>query len=146
MLTNTWSKLFWSLLYPSNVMCSIHCMMVLVMMFPPNRLYIVKICMCHWCVSIKGNTLRFDVNFLEPYSIHIGLPPDYNNNGYDGWNICYGWIDHLHYWYTKSRLYQMSQMEYWNFEFRSWIYIKNWSLWCTICHILVWFHLSHFWW
>ena len=37
-----------------------HCIMVLVMVFPPNRQYTIKICMCHWWVSIAGNTWRFE--------------------------------------------------------------------------------------
>ena len=99
--------------------------MLLVMMFLKNRWYIVKICICHYWVSMRGNTLRFDVNSFDTYSIHIGLPPDYSDNSYDGWNICYGWIDHLYHRYTKSWLYQMPQTEYLNYDFRSWIYIKK---------------------
>ena len=45
-------------------------------------------------------------------------------------NICYGWIVHLHHWYAKSGLYQIPQIEYWNSDFRSWIYIKSWSQEC----------------
>ena len=40
--------------------------------------------------SIRGNTLRVDVNSFDMYSIHIGLPPDCSDNSYDSWNICYG--------------------------------------------------------
>ena len=139
-----WGKLFWSLLCPSNVMCYMHCMMVLVMVSPPKRWYIVKICMCHWWVSITGNTCRFDASSFDPYSAHIGLPPDSRGNSYNSWNICCGWIDHLRCWFTQSGLYQMPQTEYWNSDFRSWIYIKNWSWWHTVCHIMAWFQLSHF--
>jgi hypothetical protein len=39
----------------------------------------------------------------------------------------------------------MPQTEYWNSDFRSWIYIKNWSGWRTVRHITAWFQLSHFW-
>jgi hypothetical protein len=39
----------------------------------------------------------------------------------------------------------MPQSEYWNSDFRFWIYIKNRSWWHTVCHITVWFQLSHFW-
>jgi len=138
-------KFFWALLYPLNVMCYMHCMMVLVMVFPPNRWYIIKICMCHWWVSITGNTWRFDTSSFDPHSVHIGLPPDSRGNSYNSWNICCGWIDHLQCLFTQSELYQMPQTEYWNSDFRSWIYIKNWSWWHTVCHITAWFQLSHFW-
>ena len=99
--------------------------MVLVMVFPANKWYIVKICMCHWWVSITGNTWRSDVNSFDPQFVHIRLPPNSRDSSYNGWNICCGWIDHLQCWYTKSRLYQMPQTEYWNSDFRSWIYIKT---------------------
>ena len=39
-----WNKLFWSLLYPSNVMCYMHCMIVLTMLSWPNAQYEAKIC------------------------------------------------------------------------------------------------------
>ena len=119
-----WGKLFWLLLYPSNMMYSMHCMMLFVMMFPQNRWCMVKICTCHQWVSIRGNTLKVDVDSFDPHSTHIELCPDCSGNSYDCWNICCGWIDHLYHWYTKSRLYQMPQTEYWNSDFRSWIYIK----------------------
>ena len=138
-------KLFWALLYPLNLMCYMHCMMVLVMVFPPSGWYIVKICTCHWWVSITGNTWRFDTSTSDSHSVHIGLPPDSMGNSYNGWNICCGWIDHLQCWFTQSGLYQMPQIEYWNSDFRSWIYIKNWSWWHIVCHIMAWFQLSHFW-
>ena len=31
-----------------------HCIMVLVMVFPPNRQYTIKICMCHWWVPLQA--------------------------------------------------------------------------------------------
>ena len=48
-------------------------------------------------VSIRGNTLSVDVNYFDPHSTHIGLCPDCSDNSYNSWNICYGWIDHLHH-------------------------------------------------
>ena len=138
-------KLFWAFLYPSNVMYYMHCMLVLMMVFPQNGWYIVKICMHHWWVSITGNTWEFDTSSFDPYSVHIGLPPESRGSSYNSWNICCGWIDHLWCWYAQSGLYQMPQTQYWNSDFRSWIYIKNWSWWHKVCHITVWFQLSHFW-
>ena len=140
-----WGKLFWLLLYPSNVMYSMYCMMLFVIMF--SKIGDI------WSKSGHVNNgflsevipLGVDVNSFDPHSTHIGLCPDCSDNSYDGWNICYGWIDHLYHWYTKGRLYQMPETEYWNSDFRSLIYIKNWSWWCITCHIMVWFHLSHFW-
>jgi len=114
-----------------------HCMMVLVMVFPTNRWYIVKICMCHWWVSITDNTWRFDASSSDPQSVYIGLPPDSRGSSYNIWNICCGRIDHLWCWSTKSKLYQMPQTKYWNSDFRSLIYIKNWFWWHTVCHISV---------
>ena len=130
-------KLFWDLLFPSNVMLSIYCMMVSVMVSPPNRWYIVKICMCHWWVSITGNTWRFDTSSFDPYYVHIGLPPDSRGNSYNCWNICCGWINHLQCRFTQCGLYQMPQTQYWNSDLRSWIYIKCWSWWHTVCYITV---------
>jgi hypothetical protein len=78
--------------------------MVFVMVFPADKWYIIKICMCHWWVSITGNTWRSDVNSFDPQFVHIGLPPNSRGSSYNGWNICCGWIDHLWCWYTKSRL------------------------------------------
>ena len=99
-------NLFWALLCPLNVMCYMHRVMVLVMVFPPNRWYIVKICMCHWWVSITGNTWRFDTSSFDPYFVHIRLPPGTRGSSYNGWNICCGWIDHLWCWFTQSGQYQ----------------------------------------
>ena len=138
-------KPFWALLCPSNVMCYMHCTMVLVMVSPPNRWYIIKISMCHWWVSITGNTWVFDISSFDPHFVHIGKPPENSGNCYDSWNIHCGWINHLQCWFTQSGPYQMPQTEYWNSDFRSWIYMKNWSWWHTICHIMAWFQLSHFW-
>ena len=112
-----------------------HCIMLFIMMFPKNRWYMVKICTCHQWVSIRGNTLRADVNSFDPHSTHIGLCPNCGDNSYDSWKICYGWIDHLSHWYAKSRLYQMPQTEYWNSDFTSWIYIKK--------LVLVMYHMSY---
>ena len=39
-----WGKLFWSLLYPSNVMCYMHCMIVLAILAWTNDQYEAKIC------------------------------------------------------------------------------------------------------
>jgi len=96
-------KLFWALLYPPNVMCYMHFMMILVMVFPPNRWYMIKICMCHWWVSITGNTWRFDASSFDPHSVHIGLPPASQGSVYNCWNIYCGWIDHLWGWYTEKQ-------------------------------------------
>ena len=104
---------------------------------PSNRWYIVKICMCHWWVSITGNTWRFDTSSFDPYSVHIGLPPDSRGNSYNSWNICCGWINHLQCRFTQCGLYQMPQTQYWNSDLRSWIYIKCWSWWHTVCYITV---------
>ena len=97
---------------PINVMCYIHCVMVLVMVSPQNRWYIVKISMCHWWVSITGNTWWFDTSSFDPCSVHIGLPPDRRGNNYNYWNICCGWINHLQCRFTQCGLYQMPQTQY----------------------------------
>jgi len=62
-----WGKLFWALLYTSNMMCSVHCMMVLTMESLRNRWYIVKIHKHNCCVSVKGNTVLIDVNSFVHY-------------------------------------------------------------------------------
>ena len=131
------SKLFYDLLFLSNVICYIHYMMVLTMVSSPNRWYIVKICMCYGWVSITGNTWTFDTSSFNPYSIHIGLPPNGRSNNYNSWNICYGWINHLQCRFTQCGLYQMPWTQYWNSDLRFWIYIKTWSWWHTVCHIMV---------
>ena len=128
-------KLFWDLLFLSNLMCYIHCMMVLLMVSPPNRWYIVNICMCHWWVSITGNIWRFDTSSFDPYSVHIWLSPDGRGNSYNSWNICCGWINHLQCRFTQCGLYHMPQTQYWNSDLRFWIYIKSWSWWHTACYI-----------
>ena len=38
---------------------AMHYMMILVMIFPINRWYIVKICLCYWWVSIRSNSWCF---------------------------------------------------------------------------------------
>ena len=85
-------------------------------------------------VSITGNTWRFNTSSFNPYTVHIRLPPDTRSNS---WNICCGWINHLQCRFTQCGLYQMPQTQYWNSGLRSWIYIKCWFWWHTVCHIMV---------
>ena len=89
--------------------------MVLVMISPSNRWYIVKICMSHWWVSITGNTWRFDTSSFDPHSVHIGLPSDGSSDSYNGWNICCGWINHLQSWFTKWAISDATDriLEFW---------------------------------
>ena len=84
-----WGKLFWALLCTSNMMCSVHCMMVLPMVSLRNGWYMVKICMHHSCVPIKGNTVLIDVNSFVSLYMHIGWSLTMRTNIYIGWNICY---------------------------------------------------------
>ena len=103
-----------------------YCMIVLVMVFPPNRWYIVKSA----CVTGRFPSQAIHGDLIQALLIHtlyicIGLPHDGRGNSYNSWNIYHGWIDHLQCWYTQSGLYQMPQTEYRNSNFRSWIYIKK---------------------
>jgi hypothetical protein len=50
-----WSEVFLTLLYTSNVMCSIHFIMVLPLVFLGNEWYMIEICTHYCCVSISGN-------------------------------------------------------------------------------------------
>jgi len=84
-----WGKLFWALLYTSNMMCSVHCMMVLTMESLRNRWYIVKIHKHNCCVSVKGNTVLIDVNSFVPLYMHIGQSLTMITNIYIRGNTCY---------------------------------------------------------
>lgn len=82
-----WGKLFLALLYTSNMMCSVHCMMILHIESLRNGWYLVKICMHHCCVYIKGNTVPIDVNSFVPSYKHIGQSLTMSTNIYIRGNI-----------------------------------------------------------
>ena len=69
-----WGKLFWSLLYPSNVMCYMHCMIVLAILSWTNGQYEAKICtLCsfRYCsVCALPNTQNFVASSFETYHSH----------------------------------------------------------------------------
>ena len=54
---NFWSKLFWPLIYTSNTMCPVHCMMVLALISLSNGWCKSKICIHYHCVNIRLNSL-----------------------------------------------------------------------------------------
>ena len=97
-------KLFWILLYTCNVVCSMYCMMVLAILCLPNEWYQAKIGVFHCCVSIMPNTRKFDFNSFESWYMHIWLFSDSRNSNSNGWNMCYGLIDHIHHWLAQIKL------------------------------------------
>jgi len=88
-----WSKLFWPLLYTSNTMCPVHCMMVLAPISLSNGWCKSKICIHYHCVNIRINFLGCNANPFDPWSRHIGLPSDPMIGDFNGWNFCYAWIN-----------------------------------------------------
>jgi hypothetical protein len=68
---------------------SIHCMMVLPLVFFGNECYMVKIC-THYCfVSIKSNTFVIDVNSFISWYMHVRRSFPRRDNIFIGCNICY---------------------------------------------------------